>query len=288
MPANRRINPFTGEEMPVYISGESHTVPASPPYWVWLSEIPLLEDPESVVVWASADITDVQPDGTAGADAYVYEDVPGTNYGSSTILVTGREGGPTYYGRYRSLLQVDLSSLPSGSVTQALLRLYMEAGGGGYPSGNSVGVHEVTASWSESTVTYGTQPAHNPVAEDIVTATSAGWYEWDITDLVNAWKSGSKTNHGVMLKHADEVSATDTSRNWTSSDSGTAANRPMLRVSVAGDAYTIVAASTTPSTGEVAISYPYGALNFPASSAGATVSVDYKGTGSPIRVEDLA
>lgn len=287
MPVNRRINPFTLEEMPAAISGETHTVPATSPFWVWLDEIPLEETPGSLTVWDESNATDIQPDGSSGSDAYIYEDTPSTNQGSAIILVTGREGGPAY-GRYRSLLQFDLSSLPSGDVTQALLRLYMESGGGGYPTGNPVGVHEITSTWSEGSVTYSSQPTHEPVAEDVITATSAGWYEWDITSLVAAWKSGSKTNRGVLLKHADEVSATDTARNWTSSDSGTTANRPMLRVSVAGTTYTIVPQATTPGIGEVAVSYPFGALNFHSSAAGKSVSVDYKGTGSPVRVEDLA
>ena len=285
MPVNRRINPFTLEEQPAAISGESHTIPASAPYWVWLDELP--QDGEAVTVWDSANNTDIQPDGTAGADAYIYEDTPTTNQGGATILVTGREGGPAY-GRYRSLVQFDLSSLPAGDVTQATLRLYMEAGGGGYPTGNPVGVHEVTSFWAEGTVTYGTQPSHQPVAEDVIMATTAGWYEWDVTTLVAAWKAGTKTNLGCMLKHADEVSATDTARNWTSSDSGTAANRPMLRVSVSGTSYEVVARTVTPGVGQVAVSYPFGALGFHSSAAGATVSVDYKGTGSPVRVEDLA
>jgi len=287
VPVNRRINPFTLEEMPANISGESHTVPSGAPYWVWLDEIPLEESPGSVTVWDAANNTDIQPDGAAGSDAYIYEDTPTTNQGSAIILVTGREGGPAY-GRYRSLLQFDLSGLPAGDVTQATLRLYMEAGGGGYPAGNQVGVHEVTEGWAEGTVTYASQPAHEPVAEDVVTATASGWYDWDVTTLAAAWVAGSKTNNGLMLKHADEVSATDTSRNWTSSDSATAANRPMLRVSIAGTSYTIVAQATTPGVGEVALSYPFGALNFHSSAAGNTISVDYKGTGSPVRVEDLA
>lgn len=278
MPVDYRRDPFDDSDQSVLISDEAQTVPASSPYYVWLDEIPREDDPSSLSVQEVAASTDIQPD-AAGKDAYIYEDIPGTNYNSG-ILAVGREGGPTY-GRYRSLVQFDLTSL-GASVESALVRLYREAGAS--DTEQQIGVHRITSAWTETGVTYGTAPTYDVVAEDVVGVTTAGYYEWDITDLVNAWLDATFVNHGVMFVHADE-SSTDTSRNFTSSDG--ASNRPMLRATLTGQTFTLVARTATPGPGEVAVSYPRGALKFNAADANTDVLVTYYGTGSPIRAADV-
>lgn len=286
MPANLRVDPFTDADEAVLISGEEHTVPGNSPYYVWLDEIPREENPGTLAVRERGTSADIQPDGTAGVDAYVFEGSPGTNYGTSIILVTGRDGSPPN-GRYRSFIAFDLSSITAGSVVSATLRLTLEAtGGGGYPAANPVGVHRVTSAWTEGAVNYTGIPTFSAVAEDVVTLYAAGVYEWDITDLVNGWLAGTYANHGLCLKHADE-SLTDTARNFTSSDGVTAGNRPMLRVMTAGGEFTVVARTATPGAGEVAVNYDRGALRFNSADAGKSIDVDYYGTGSPVDADDV-
>lgn len=286
MLANLRRDPFTDADQSIFIEREPHTVPSNSPYYVWLKEVPREDDPVTVAVREESSETDIQPDGTAGLDTYVFQDSSGTNYGTSIILVTGRDGTPPN-GRYRSLLKFDLSSVGSPSVEQAKLRLFLEAtGGGGYPALNQVAAHRVTSTWSEGTVTYGTAPTFNPVAEDVADLYSTGWYEWDITSLVNDWLSGAQTNHGLLLKHADE-SATDTARNFTSSD-GSASQRPMLRVQESGTEFGLVAKATTPGAGECGVAYDRACLRFNAADAGKSIEVDYWGTGAPVLAEHVS
>lgn len=286
MPTNLRVDPFTDADQAVLISSEEHTVPGISPYYVYLDEIPREETPATLVVREQGSSADIQPNAAAGEDAYVFQDSPGTNYGTSIILVTGRDGSPPN-GRYRSFIKFDLSSITTSSVVSATLRLTLEAtGGGGYPNANPVGVHRVTSTWAEGTVTYTGIPTFSAVAEDVVTLYAAGVYEWDVTGLVNAWLAGTYTNYGVCMKHADE-SLTDTARNFTSSDSGTAADRPMLRVVTAGTEFTLVARTATPGAGECAVNYDRGALRFNSADASTAIEVDYYGTGSPVDADDV-
>jgi hypothetical protein len=283
MAVNRRRNPFTGVEMPAPIAGESHTVPSYSPYWVWLREIP---ESGSVTVHDAGTTTDITDTGASGC-TFVDEDNANLNYSGNAHLLTGRSGAGIF-GRARSLVHFDLSGIPAGTVVSALLRLRLEdtTGYGQYPNQRPIGVHEITESWDDDTVTWNNQPAHNPVAHAVTYTTSTNWYEWDVTALVQGWQADPTTDHGLMLKDGDEASATDV-RRWFVSSSG-ATYLPTLRVLTSAGTYTVVAATVTPGSGECALAEDVGCLGFHESAAGATVEVSYSGTGSPVRAEDVS
>lgn len=106
-----------------------------------------------------------------------------------------------------------------------------------------------------------------------------------MTALVQGWMATPASNHGILLKDADEASTINTRRNWTSSSAGS--NVPTLRITTASGTYAVVAAEVVPGPGEVALAYDVGALQFHESAAGASVEVSYQGTGSPVRAEDV-
>jgi hypothetical protein len=60
--------------------------------------------------------------------------------------------------------------------------------------------YQITSSWAEN-VTYSAQPTYNSPIESSVTlsGTDDGWYEWDITNLVQQWIDGSIPNYGVAI-----------------------------------------------------------------------------------------
>jgi hypothetical protein len=94
----------------------------------------------------------------------------------------------------------DLSALPSGAtINSAKLGLYRYDA---HPSGDPVTLdaHQITSSWAES-VAYSTQPSYNSTIESSVTlsGTADGWYEWDVTNLVQQWVDGSIPNYGVAI-----------------------------------------------------------------------------------------
>lgn len=102
----------------------------------------------------------------------------------------------------RSLVRFDLSSIPRDTqIVSATLHLYLEsacsAPGYSYP----VTIYPVTAGWSESGVTWFTQPTVGTAA----TSTNISVLPWgdrsfNITSLVQGWISGTMPNNGVELR----------------------------------------------------------------------------------------
>jgi len=93
----------------------------------------------------------------------------------------------------------DLSALSSAAtINSAKLGLYRYD----TPSGDPVTLdaYQITSSWAE-TVTYSTKPTFSSTIESSVTlsGTADGWYEWDVTNLVQQWIDGSIPNYGVAI-----------------------------------------------------------------------------------------
>lgn len=277
MPINWRRDPFTGQDQSV-LRTDRHTVPANSPFYVPLLEIPRQDSPSSLVVKGAG--TSVDQD--ASEDSYVYEGNPTTNYGPSGILVTGRDGIGAFY-KYRGLMKVDLSAF-TGPVDRALLWVYnLTVGSSGFPNANEIGAHAISATWAAGTVTWNSQPAHNPVAAATVTLYGEGWYAMDITALVNAWLAGTTPNHGILLKHTNEISVTDSTRNMSSLEGS---QNPHLQLTLPGDSYQEVSVGTAPGPGEVAFNYEQAWARFHDSAASEAVDITMWGTGSPIDGDD--
>jgi hypothetical protein len=93
----------------------------------------------------------------------------------------------------------DLTAIPAGAtINSAKLGLYRYDNLNGDPL--VLDVYQITSSWSE-TVTYSTQPTYNSTPESSTTlsGTDAGWYEWDITNLVQQWIDGTAANYGLAI-----------------------------------------------------------------------------------------
>lgn len=77
------------------------------------------------------------------------------------------------------------------------------------PDEVDVGIYEVLGLWAESSLSWKMQPSFASEAEDVVSLGCAGavgvYVEWDITDLVQDWVSGSTSNRGVVVKAVAEV-----------------------------------------------------------------------------------
>jgi len=168
----------------------------------------------------------IQPDGTAGKDAYVSQFVAGGNLGSDTKMVV--EGSPINYNMMRMYIQFDLSSLPAGAVIEsASLGLYYFDSGS---AAGSVGVYKVTNDWNESLITWANQPTFGSAAKSTVTVPAANTSDfvfWDITALVKGWYSSPATNYGVVLRDTDE-STDEGGKGFYSSDCAVANQRPEL------------------------------------------------------------
>jgi hypothetical protein len=170
----------------------------------------------------------IQPDATAGKDAYVYDPMPDTNFGTDNDLYAGARA----MGVCRSYLEFSVASLPADVViTSARLGLYYDYNAPFHAA--EIGAYPVLGAWSETGLTWNNQPvfATVPVGTYTFPATPTDDFRYiPITDLVRSWWDGSQGNFGVMLKSPNEPGW----EGWTgfkSSDSSTATQHPKLTIS---------------------------------------------------------
>jgi hypothetical protein len=181
---------------------------------------------------------------SAQADAYVRDGGSATtNYGSNAALeVKEHDAG---WNR-RVYVKFDLSSL-AGAVSGAKLRLYGNLAG--TDPQLSVGAFSAGSSWTESGLTWNTQPSVGTSALStlVITGTTPRWNEWDVTAYVQAEKSAGRNVVSLLLKSAT-VSAT--LADFDSKEAGSTA--PQLVVSLSGGINqppsVATAASASPST----------------------------------------
>ena len=151
------------------------------------------------------------------------------------------------------LVRFAVESLPPGAkVIDAKLSLYAESGNTN--TQGIIDVHRITRDWVEGIyddeepspgegATYETYDGGNDwVTEggdydatviDRVGLNSQGfgWYEWDITTVVQAWLNG-EPNYGVLLKESP-ASTVNVDVSFTTSDSDIEAQRPRLALTLA-------------------------------------------------------
>lgn len=176
----------------------------------------------------------------AMADAYVRQEYPDENHGLDLDLRAG--SGSTTARANRTFMMFDLSGLAGCDVTAAQLSLYYasEAFGGISPT---LEIHRVTASWSESSVTWSSRSSGMPwtaaggdfdaVATSAVTAQAAafGWLSWDMSSLVTAWLAGTAPNFGLEILEPNDNAGNMGRKLFASAQSGTSPDhRPVLAV----------------------------------------------------------
>lgn len=170
--------------------------------------------------------TVIQPDPTAGKDAYVDTGI-GSNLGTEINL---RCGDPVTASAYtRSYLQPNLSSIPvNAAIVSAQLELYNE--GGGDANALTASAYRVTAAWDEMTIVASSQPTFDATAQSTASniANVAGWVAWTgLTALVQNWLTGAWPNYGLVIKKAvDGVSSSDRKWFWSSDYATTPSLRP--------------------------------------------------------------
>ena len=115
------------------------------------------------------------------------------NYGDSGSLTASIDAT----GVREGLVQWDVSEIPAGSVIASATASFTKLLNGGAP----LSIHDVTAPWSEATVTY---DSFNQAFDSSVAATLADVPapSADVTALVQGWVDGSSANHGILIDRA--------------------------------------------------------------------------------------
>jgi hypothetical protein len=130
-------------------------------------------------------------EGAVKADATVNSANPTVNYGSLSNLYVN--------GTSTTLIQFDLSSLPSvttaSQIASASLRLYVNR----VNVAGTINVSPVTSPWIESSATFNTMPTIGaPAVTGVSVATAQQFVVIDVTSLVQSWIAGS-SNYGIAL-----------------------------------------------------------------------------------------
>ncbi len=196
---------------------------------------------ENLVLYQAAYNTlELQPDATGGKDTWIYEWKSSWNYGADNeIWVEERFADSSA----NSLLEFELGSIPAGvKILSASLALHQNT-----PSlnGGTIGVHRMSTPWVEGASTGGTGASNwgeiesgvpwitvggdydsTVISNTIVAASTIGWFEWEISSLVQGWVDGSYENHGLAL--VAEVYGT--AAHFDSSDHTDPTLRPKLTI----------------------------------------------------------
>lgn len=140
--------------------------------------------------------------------------------------LAGRDSsGPT---TYETVLLFDQSTFPAGAVTSASLSMYAETSNSCDPV--SLKVRRLTEEWAvlewanPVTTTAGESVAVQSAKGGPTGCGTAGWDNWDITDIAQAWAGGAE-NFGLS------VAATDaTVSGWREYDDWFATNPPKITI----------------------------------------------------------
>ena len=198
------------------------------------------------------------------ADAHVSSVRPSVNSGAISNLAVG--------GGYTSLLQFDLSLLPTGTtsaqISRAVLRIYCNR----VDTTGLISVQAIGGAWGEYSVTYATMPSLGSAVQ-VFPVTQAGTYlAVDVTSLVQGWVASPKTNSGLAL------TAGTASVQFDSKENDLTAHPPSLDITLAtqGQTGATGAAGATGATGSAG---PKGDPG-PAGPQGPTGGISYKGAYS--------
>jgi hypothetical protein len=158
------------------------------------------------------------------ADSYVYQQTATTNYGTATLMYAQARTGQAR----RSLVQFDISSIPSGStINSATLELYVTAVTGS----QTLNVHRITGTWTETGVTWNTIPTFTSSADASITGGSgAGWRIWNVMPVVQGWANGTNTNYGFLVKCNLETGLTAITYTFATKEYATTSLHPILRI----------------------------------------------------------
>ena len=137
----------------------------------------------------------------AVADASLSSAQPAINSGGGSTISVGYFSGDGA-STYRGLVRFDLSAIPSEAVViSADLVLYAEAGS----ASKQIQALRLTGSWTEIGVTWNNQPGSAPPLAVRTVDAEAGATTWNVVQTVQDWVSDAQTNHGFLLRAADEA-----------------------------------------------------------------------------------
>ena len=135
-------------------------------------------------------------------DSTIAQGLVGWNSGDFTYMLAGYDDYLSNLEVVRSLVQFDLSGIPSGmSITNATLNVYYMDWHDYEYYMRTITTYRISSSWSEMEVTWQNQPSYAEAYGSAVIRSDDNWryISFDVTDLVHAWENGTYPNYGIMF-----------------------------------------------------------------------------------------
>ena len=99
---------------------------------------------------------------------------------------------------HQSFFRFDLAMIPAGAIIEsAEFKIHFN---GNYAGSNNTELGRVEGAWAEDTITWNTQPAVTWNGYSVPVGDTEQELEYDVTDLVAAWQSGARPNHGFAIR----------------------------------------------------------------------------------------
>jgi hypothetical protein len=214
-------------------------------------EYPVAVDPND-------DIYTVTPGPSDGQDTFIAESGTSTldiyNFGADPDFMVTLDSSTSYVS-IRPLMKFDLTGLPQdGNLIEAYLKMNFYNDDNSDYTSMTINAHPVTRSWLEGTGTWtpfsqttngacwlyydggnnwnkqGGDHDNSPMGSTSITAT--GVYSWNIEEIFKEWYSGSRVNHGLILKG---MQGSDSVKFFRTTDYTVANDRPYLEIKILTD-----------------------------------------------------
>ena len=177
------------------------------------------------------------PPGSASGDAYVGNGNTSNHGDEAQLHVGGMPTGQTgFYTPTESFIKFEIP-VSGKTVTDARLKLYCSAVG----DSGTINIKGVIGAWDEYAITLDNRPIQ---VFELASASvsSTGWKSFNVTDIVNEWSTGRRTNHGFRVMAANNA---DTFVTFSSRETS---NEPLLEITYFNDTQisNLIAASPRP------------------------------------------
>ena len=185
------------------------------------------------------------------ADTHLNHRQPDTNFGSDIQLEARNEygsGGSSGWA-WDSLINFDISGIDSGSIVlSANLKLYYWSSLYN-PQGRSIRLYRATSTWDEYSTTWNNQPSYDSqISSSTNVPSSYSWMSWDVSDDVQDFINGTKTNFGWKLTDEGYWGSSSIPETvWRSREYSESSYRPYLEVEIQSNNPPNIPSSPNPS-----------------------------------------
>lgn len=132
------------------------------------------------------------------ADTYIDLYKPNDNFGKALVAYAGL----MTVNVQRALFNCDYTKIPNGAtVERAVLRAYVNSYGS---PPQKYGTYRIVEPWSEDTVTWNTHPKYYAIKTDEHEISRFGWFEWDVTSIVQHQYKYSGERYGILIRGTED------------------------------------------------------------------------------------